>query len=575
MKPFLAFLLAAVASLSPLATPARADVSFSVFYSDLEPYGEWFDHADYGYVWRPYSRVTYDGWRPYSDGYWAHTDYGWTWVSYEDWGWATYHYGRWAYLRGYGWIWVPGYEWAPAWVSWRSSDDYVGWAPLPPRARWNTSIGFSFWVDRDYDIGPGYYNFCESRHFGAPSMRYHLRPVHQNVTIIERTTNITNISIHKTVNKNIIYNGGPDYDRISRRSERPIPKLRVERVRERDSKERTPKARDGTLQVVAPEILIDPAVKAPKVKERIRDKELEEGGWDIAKDEPSRKRLRDKIRTEAGPATTQAPARPPKEEQVAGFVPDPPKDKKGPAKDRTDAGEGSRRDKADRGQGREPGAEPTPPILTQGREKADDTPRKDKADRGPGRTPQAEPTPPIRVEPKTEDRSREEERAKAARIEEMRRKEAERFAKDAEVRRKQAQQHEADQNARKAAEDQRSRREAEYRAIEEERRKKPSASGGGYQNPSQSDAINRSKRQAEEQEARSRAQAEAAAERNRQARKQQEEAQRQSSRSQPEAKPKKSGNTNRSSSETTSNSTLTEEEMQRRSGRGQDRRHKN
>ena len=104
-------------------------------------------------------------------------------------------------------------------------------------------------LDRDYDIGPGYYNFCESRHFGAPSLRHHLRPVYQNVTIIEKTTNITNISVHKTVNKNIIYNGGPDYERISRKSERPIPKLRVERVRERDSKDRTPKARDGTLQV--------------------------------------------------------------------------------------------------------------------------------------------------------------------------------------------------------------------------------------------------------------------------------------------------------------------------------------
>src|SRR2546423_9736807 len=30
---------------------------------------------------------------------------------------------------------VPGDEWAPAWVSWRSSKDYVGWAPLPPEAR--------------------------------------------------------------------------------------------------------------------------------------------------------------------------------------------------------------------------------------------------------------------------------------------------------------------------------------------------------------------------------------------------------------------------------------------------------
>src|SRR5262249_59564660 len=73
--------------------------------------------------------------RPYSDGYWAYTDYGWTWVSYEDFGWATYHYGRWANLDDYGWVWFPGedLDWGPAWVSWRTGGDYIGWAPLAPR----------------------------------------------------------------------------------------------------------------------------------------------------------------------------------------------------------------------------------------------------------------------------------------------------------------------------------------------------------------------------------------------------------------------------------------------------------
>jgi len=81
--------------------------------------------------------------RPYSDGYWAYTDVGWTWVSYEDFGWATYHYGRWTRLRDRGWFWVPGREWGPAWFSWRTGGDYVGWAPLPPRGR-----------DEDYDNRP-------------------------------------------------------------------------------------------------------------------------------------------------------------------------------------------------------------------------------------------------------------------------------------------------------------------------------------------------------------------------------------------------------------------------------------
>src|SRR5437773_2233500 len=80
-------------------------------------------------------------WRPYTDGHWVYTDVGWTWVSEEPFGWATYHYGRWTRLRNIGWVWVPGDEWAPAWVSWRKNNDYVGWAPLPPEAQFDRRSG--------------------------------------------------------------------------------------------------------------------------------------------------------------------------------------------------------------------------------------------------------------------------------------------------------------------------------------------------------------------------------------------------------------------------------------------------
>src|SRR5207245_161040 len=80
-----------------------------------------------GDVWQP-GQAQSRTWRPYTDGHWVYTDVGWTWVSEEPFGWATYHYGRWTRLRNIGWVWVPGDEWAPAWVSWRKSSDYVGWA---------------------------------------------------------------------------------------------------------------------------------------------------------------------------------------------------------------------------------------------------------------------------------------------------------------------------------------------------------------------------------------------------------------------------------------------------------------
>ncbi len=95
----------------------------------LNPYGEWLDLPGRGEVWRP--NVTYD-WAPFTNGQWAWTDRGWMWLSDEPYGWVVYHYGYWDYQEGMGWVWVPGYDWSPARVRWYVSDDYVGWAPLPP-----------------------------------------------------------------------------------------------------------------------------------------------------------------------------------------------------------------------------------------------------------------------------------------------------------------------------------------------------------------------------------------------------------------------------------------------------------
>ncbi len=98
---------AIVALVLPAAPRAQAaDVSVDFFYNNLSG-GSWIEVGDYGYCWQPDVGLSAD-WRPYSDGYWAYTDLGWTWVSYEDFGWATYHYGRWVRLSGRGWVWVPG-----------------------------------------------------------------------------------------------------------------------------------------------------------------------------------------------------------------------------------------------------------------------------------------------------------------------------------------------------------------------------------------------------------------------------------------------------------------------------------
>ena len=90
--------------------------------SPSRPYGQWIQVEGYGYCWQP-TAAQDPNWQPYTDGYWAYTEAGWTWVSYEDFGWITYHYGRWTQVQDAGWVWVPDYQWAPAWVSWRQSSD--------------------------------------------------------------------------------------------------------------------------------------------------------------------------------------------------------------------------------------------------------------------------------------------------------------------------------------------------------------------------------------------------------------------------------------------------------------------
>ena len=123
-----------------LIPPHRASaqdvtVSYQSFYDELSPYGQWIADSEYGYVWVP---NVDDEFRPYfTDGFWAWTEYGNTWVSDYPWGWAAFHYGRWIFNEYYGWIWVPGTTWSPGWVAWRWGGGFYGWAPLMPGMEWN------------------------------------------------------------------------------------------------------------------------------------------------------------------------------------------------------------------------------------------------------------------------------------------------------------------------------------------------------------------------------------------------------------------------------------------------------
>lgn len=75
-------------------------------YQQLDQYGTWETHTEYGAIWIP--RNTSVDWAPYRTGHWAWVSpWGWTWIDSAPWGFAPYHYGRWAHIDS-RWAWVPG-----------------------------------------------------------------------------------------------------------------------------------------------------------------------------------------------------------------------------------------------------------------------------------------------------------------------------------------------------------------------------------------------------------------------------------------------------------------------------------
>lgn len=193
--------------------PARWDLSF--FYDELAPYGEWFQLQGHGWAWTPYDVP--NGWRPYSNGHWVYSDYGWTWVSDYEWGWAPFHYGRWLYDSQYGWVWVPGREWAPAWVAWRHGPGWIGWAPLPP------GVGIEFRGSFEESIRPFGWCFVEDRGFIDLNLRGIILPPARNMTVIRMTRNVTNY----TVVQNRVVNRSLTVDQIEGTVQRSVPRYRI------------------------------------------------------------------------------------------------------------------------------------------------------------------------------------------------------------------------------------------------------------------------------------------------------------------------------------------------------------
>ena len=206
---------------SMLASASPVSVSISVFHDQLAPHGRWTRAASFGDVWIPAGVAT--GWQPYVDGEWVYTDYGWTWVSDDSWGDVPYHYGTWAWVDPYGWVWVPGTVWAPAWVTWAYTDEYVGWAPVPP----SFVLSARGYSGSAVVIAPTRYIFVPAHQFVGVRVSTVRIPAARNATIFPHAVKTTRFE----VSHGIVRTAGPPTARIEKAIGRPVERVSVQRLR--------------------------------------------------------------------------------------------------------------------------------------------------------------------------------------------------------------------------------------------------------------------------------------------------------------------------------------------------------
>ena len=242
-----------------LAAPrSEGWVDRAVFYDRLQSYGDWV-WLEGQYVWVP-ANVDQQ-WRPYTYGRWIYTDrYGWMWTSDEPFGWATYHYGRWGFSNQVGWFWVPGSRWGPAWVSWRSSDSYLAWAPLPPSYDEDVSINIQVETVPDY-----YWQVVPTGAFvSADLSRYIVRDESRYEPILQQTHPLGNV----TINNNVVVNNVVNVNYVEQKTNEKVVVHQVENAPD--------PSKAGKIEGAAVKVFRPAPDQLPKVAAPPQPKKIEE-----------------------------------------------------------------------------------------------------------------------------------------------------------------------------------------------------------------------------------------------------------------------------------------------------------
>ncbi len=214
-------------------SPPPEEATEPLFYDTLSPYGNWVQVDGAGLCWQPSAAVIDSSWQPYFDGgHWVFTDCGWYWASDYSWGWAPFHYGRWFHHHQWGWCWAPDTVWGAAWVSWRHTNGYCGWAPLPPGAWYRPGIGLTFngrgvGAGFSFGLGADSFAFVPWSHFNDR----HLRPWTVGHDRIERIYRQSTAVTRLEGNGRAVSNYGLSAEYVASATHRPVHAAAITEVK--------------------------------------------------------------------------------------------------------------------------------------------------------------------------------------------------------------------------------------------------------------------------------------------------------------------------------------------------------
>jgi hypothetical protein len=118
---------------------------------------------------------------------------------------------------------VPGTIWAPAWVTWAYTDDYIGWAPVPP----SFVLSASGYSGGPVVVSQTRYVFVPTTQFVGVNVSTARVPAQRNATIFPRARKVTSY----TVSSGVVRTAGPPASHIEKVTGKHLERVSIARAK--------------------------------------------------------------------------------------------------------------------------------------------------------------------------------------------------------------------------------------------------------------------------------------------------------------------------------------------------------